>query len=53
MVKRKKEHGFAVTAFRVVQEATEQILPKPKKPFDAKDLGLKGGLKGGKKLPCP
>lgn len=52
MVKRKKkEHDFAVTAFRVVQEATGQIEPEPpkvSKPFDAKALGHKGGLKGGK-----
>ena len=54
MVKRKKkEHDFAVTAFRVVQEATGQAEteaePKPTKtPFDAKALGRKGGLKGGK-----
>lgn len=49
MAKRmKKEHDFAVTAFRVVQEATGQIEPKPAKEFDAKALGHKGGLKGGK-----
>ena len=42
--RKKKEHDFAVTAFRVVQEATEQ----PKKKFDAVELGHKGGLKGGK-----
>lgn len=51
MAKRKKrEHDFAVNAFRVMQEATEQIeTPKPtKKNFDAKALGHKGGLKGGK-----
>jgi hypothetical protein len=43
MAKRKKrEHDFSVTAFRVVQEATGQ--PK----FDAVELGRKGGLKGGK-----
>ena len=52
MVKRKKkEHDFAVTAFRVVQEATGQVEPEPpkvSKPFDAKGLGHKGGLKGGK-----
>jgi len=46
--RRKKEHDFAVTAFRVVQEATEQVTPKPKPIFDAKGLGRKGGLKGGK-----
>ena len=44
----KKEHDFSVTAFRVVQEATGQIEPKPTKTFDAKALGRLGGLKGGK-----
>lgn len=49
MVKRKKkEHDFAVTAFRVVQEATGEAEEKPAKEFDAKGLGRKGGLKGGK-----
>ena len=51
MEKRKKrEHDFSVTAFRVVQEATGQIKPKPTKTktFDAKALGHLGGLKGGK-----
>lgn len=51
MVKRKKkEHDFAVNAFRVVQEATGQVEsePKPAREFDAKALGRKGGLKGGK-----
>ncbi len=48
----KKEHDFSVTAFRIVQEATEQVIPQPKpkpKPrtFDAKALGRRGGLKGG------
>jgi len=49
--RKKKEHDFAVTAFRVVQEATGQIEPKAKKPrkeYDYKVLGHKGGLKGGK-----
>ena len=50
--RKKKEHDFSVTAFRVVQEATGQSEPelgKPteKKPFDAKALGRLGGLKGG------
>jgi len=50
MVKRKKrEHDFSVTALRVVQEATD---PKPQplkeKVFDAKALGHRGGLKGGR-----
>ena len=52
MDKRKKqEHDFSVTAFRVVQEATRQVeqpRPKPAKTFDAKALGRLGGLKGGK-----
>ena len=52
MAKRmKKEHDFAVNAFRVVQEATgevDELEPKPVKDFDAKALGRKGGLKGGK-----
>lgn len=49
----KKEHDFSVTAFRVVQEATGQVEPEPEKSarmkvFNAKVLGHKGGLKGGK-----
>ena len=49
MVKRKKkEHDFAVTAFRVVQEATGQIEEEPKPDIDYSALGRKGGLKGGK-----
>jgi hypothetical protein len=51
MEKRKKrEHDFSVTAFRVVQEATGQVQPKPAKPrtFHAKELGRLGGLKGGR-----
>lgn len=55
MEKRKKrEHDFSVTAFRVVQEATGQVEPEQTKPsdktkkFDAKALGRLGGLKGGK-----
>jgi len=49
--RKKKEHDFAVTAFRIVQEATGQVEPKPpkvRKPFDAVALGRLGGLKGGK-----
>ncbi len=47
MVKRKKkEHDFAVTAFRVVQEAIGEAEEKP--AIDYKALGRKGGLKGGK-----
>jgi hypothetical protein len=56
MVKRKKrEHDFSVTAFRVVQEATAEIEPESKeveptkaKNFDPVALGHLGGLKGGK-----
>ena len=44
VTRKKKEHDFAVTAFRVVQEATGQI----KGGFDAKEMGRRGGLKGGK-----
>ena len=46
MARRKREHDFAVTAFRVVQEATGQIEPKSKQ--DMKALGKLGGLKGGR-----
>jgi len=48
--RKKKEHDFAITAFRVVQEATGEIESEktPIKEFDAKALGHKGGLKGGK-----
>jgi len=55
--KKKREHDFAVTAFRVVQEATGQIEPESteaetelvegKNPH-AVALGRLGGLKGGK-----
>ncbi len=49
MDKRKKQaHDFSVTAFRVVQEATGQIEPKPKRAIDFKALGRLGGLKGGR-----
>ena len=44
----KKEHDFSVTAFRVVQEATGQVEPRPQpRKFDAVDMGRRGGLKGG------
>lgn len=51
MVKKKREHDFSVTAFRIAQEATGQ--PQPEKPLDGKNphavaLGRLGGLKGGK-----
>ena len=46
---KKKEHDFAVTAFRVVQEATGEIEPTAKKKaFDAIGLGRLGWLKGGR-----
>ena len=49
--RKKKEHDFSVTAFKVVQEATGQVKPEPKKArkeYDYKALGHAGGLKGGK-----
>ena len=48
--RKKKGHDFAATAFRVVQESTGQTESeeKPVKEFDAKALGRRGGLKGGK-----
>jgi hypothetical protein len=55
--RKKKEHDFAVTAFRVVQEATGQVEPESKqaepelierKNPHAVALGRLGGLKGGK-----
>lgn len=46
--RKKKEHDFAVTAFRVVQKATGQIEEEPKPDIDYSALGRKGGLKGGK-----
>jgi hypothetical protein len=55
--KKKKETDFAVTAFRVVQEATGQYQPETKKEKtqnlegknpNAVALGRLGGLKGGK-----
>ncbi len=44
----KREHDFSVTAFRVVQEATEETEQQTKPAIDFKALGKKGGLKGGK-----
>ncbi len=44
--RKKKDHDFAVNAFRIVQEATEGVKAKP--TIDYKALGRKGGLKGGK-----
>jgi hypothetical protein len=55
--KKKREHDFAVTAFRVVQEATGQAEPRSEetepesiegKNPHAVALGRLGGLKGGK-----
>jgi hypothetical protein len=53
--RKKREHDFSVTAFRVVQEATGQGEPEPEKPLstegknpNAVALGRLGGLKGGK-----
>ena len=55
--KKKRDSDFAVTAFRVVQEATGQAEPEPKeaepelaegKNPHAVALGRLGGLKGGK-----
>jgi len=52
--KQKRDSDFAVTAFRVVQEATKE--PEPRQPQEiptgknpnAVALGRLGGLKGGK-----
>lgn len=44
VTRKKKEHDFAVRAFHVVQEATGQI----KGGFDAREMGRRGGLKGGR-----
>ncbi len=50
MVRKKRGHDFAVNAFRVVQEATEEREPEklPKNNFEAKELGRKGVLNGDK-----
>jgi hypothetical protein len=55
MTRKKKEHDFAVNAFRVVQEATGQSEPEQHKPLstegknpNAVALGRLGGLKGGR-----
>jgi len=54
MVRKKKDHDFAVNAYRIVQEATnpKPLDPEPelvegKNPY-AVILGRRGGLKGGK-----
>ena len=46
--RKKKEHDFAVNAFRVVQEATGQSEEESKPDIDYAALGRKGGLKGGR-----
>jgi hypothetical protein len=53
-MRKKKEHDFAVTAYRVVQEATGQK-EEEGKPLDTEGknphavaLGRLGGLKGGR-----
>ena len=55
--RKKRDHDFSVTAFRVVQEATKETEPEPTQPepelVDGKNphavaLGRLGGLKGGK-----
>jgi hypothetical protein len=46
--RKKKEHNFTVTAFRVVQEATGQIETEHEPKQDMKALGRLGGLKGGR-----
>jgi hypothetical protein len=51
MAKKKRDHDFAVNAFRVVQEATKEAEPEEKvegKNPHAVALGRLGGLKGGK-----
>lgn len=50
--RKKKDSDFAVTAFRIVQEATKEPEPEPEilegKNPHAVALGHLGGLKGGK-----
>ena len=51
MARKKRDHDFAVNAFRVVQEATKE--PEPETKTEGKNphavaLGRLGGLKGGK-----
>ncbi len=52
--RKKRDHDFSVNAFRTVQEVIGQLEPeaqksvKKKKEVDARALGRKGGLKGGK-----
>jgi len=51
--KKKREHDFAVTAFRVVKETTRESEPETEPKTEGKNphavaLGRLGGLKGGK-----
>ena len=46
--RKKREHDFSVTAFRVMQKATGQVEDEIKPDIDYASLGRKGGLKGGK-----
>ena len=53
--RKKRDHDFAVNAFRVVQEVTGEAEPAEQKPLDTEGknpaavaLGRLGGLKGGK-----
>lgn len=53
MAKKKKDHDFAVNAFRVVQEATTEPKQDESSSSEGKNpnavaLGRLGGLKGGK-----
>ena len=46
--RKKKEHDFAVNAFRVFQKAVGETEEEPKPDIDYSALGRMGGLKGGK-----
>jgi len=46
--KPKREHDFAINAFKVVQKATGQTKEEAKPDIDYVALGHKGGLKGGR-----
>jgi len=46
--RKKREHDFSITAFRVVQEATGETEPDTEKKFDPVALGHLGRTKGGK-----
>jgi len=45
--RKKKEHAFSITTFRVDQKATEQIKPDTGKKSAPVALGYLGGLKDG------